>query len=154
MKISSKWHHHDNFSISATRSNLRFRVCITNGFDYHQTSNISLTKCQHLNVSHLVLQLSFPNPLKPDFKSRMLEQRRWALLQLHLSEQQFLLEFVTKVRLILEVWRFAETQMSLLGRNFGQWLRRFKLRHSQWRKFRQNRRFRYSVYWLYSQVTG
>ena len=38
---------------------------------YHQISNISQTKSQNLNVSHLVLQLSLPIPLKPGVKSRM-----------------------------------------------------------------------------------
>ena len=38
---------------------------------YRQTSNISRTKSQNLNVSRLVLQLSLPNPLKPGIKSRM-----------------------------------------------------------------------------------
>ena len=37
----------------------------------HQISNISHTKSQNLNVSHLVLQLSLPNPLKPSVKWRM-----------------------------------------------------------------------------------
>ena len=57
---------------------------------YRQTSNIRWTKSQHLNAS-LTLQFSLSNPLKPGVKSRMnmwLEQR-WALLQLHLSDQQF-----------------------------------------------------------------
>ena len=37
--------------------------------DFHcQTSNISHTKSQKLNVSCLVLQLSLPNPLKPGVK--------------------------------------------------------------------------------------
>ena len=36
--------------------------------DYCQTFDISHTKCQQLNVSHLVLQLSLPNPLKPGVK--------------------------------------------------------------------------------------
>ena len=31
---------------------------------YRQISNISRTKFQNLNVSHLVLQLSFPHPFK------------------------------------------------------------------------------------------
>ena len=39
--------------------------------NYHQTSDIRHTKPQKLNVSHLVLQLSFPNPLKPGVKSGM-----------------------------------------------------------------------------------
>ena len=50
---------------------------------YHQTSNISHTKSQHLNVSRLVLQLSLPNLLKPGVTSRMkmyLEQRHmWVI---------------------------------------------------------------------------
>ena len=69
-------------------------------------SNIRRTKFQNLNDSHFVLQSSVPNPLRPGVKSRMkmwLEQRRQAMLQLHLSDQQFNLP--TKVRLILETWR-------------------------------------------------
>ena len=38
---------------------------------YSQTSNISRTKSQKLNVFRLVLQLPFPNPLRPAVKSRM-----------------------------------------------------------------------------------
>ena len=38
---------------------------------YCKTSNICHTKSQNLNVSHLILQLSLPNPLKPDVKLRM-----------------------------------------------------------------------------------
>ena len=59
---------------------------------YRKTSCISHTKSQNLNVSHLVLQLSLPNPLKTGVKSSLmmyLEQRRQAMLQLHLSDQQF-----------------------------------------------------------------
>ena len=54
---------------------------------YGQISNIKRTNCQNLNVSRLVLQLSLPNLLKPGVKSIMkmwLEQRRQAMLQLHL----------------------------------------------------------------------
>ena len=50
---------------------------------YCQTSNIRCTKSQ--NVFRLVFQLSLPNLLKPDVKSRvkiLLEQHRQALLQL------------------------------------------------------------------------
>ena len=46
------------------------------------------TKSQHFKDSRTVLRLSLLNPLKPDVKSRMkmqLEQRRQAMLQLHLS---------------------------------------------------------------------
>ena len=59
---------------------------------YRQVSNIRRTKSQHLKDSHTVLRLSLPNPLKPDVKSRMkmwLEQRRQAMLQLHLNDRQF-----------------------------------------------------------------
>ena len=59
---------------------------------YRKTSSISRTKFQNLNVSCILLQLSSLNPLKPGVKLRMkmyLEQRRQAMLQLHLSYQQF-----------------------------------------------------------------
>ena len=59
---------------------------------YRKISNIRRTNSQNLNDSHLVLQSSLPNPLKPGVKSRMkiwLEQRRQAMLQLYLSDQQF-----------------------------------------------------------------
>ena len=38
---------------------------------YCQTSNIRRTKSQNWNDSHLVLELSLPNPLKPCVKSRL-----------------------------------------------------------------------------------
>ena len=38
---------------------------------YRKVSNIRCTKCQNLNDSRLVLQLSVPNPLKPSVKSIM-----------------------------------------------------------------------------------
>ena len=59
---------------------------------YLWTSNVRRTKSQNLNVSRLILQLSFPNPLKPGVWLRMkmyLEQRRQAMLQLDPSEQPF-----------------------------------------------------------------
>ena len=50
---------------------------------YHsQSSNISRTKFQNLDVSRLVLQLSLLNSLKPGV------MKMSALLQLHLSDQQ------------------------------------------------------------------
>ena len=55
-----------------------------------KTFNTRRTNSQNLNFSPLVLQLYLPNPLKRGFKSRMkmlLEQRRQAMLQLHLSDQ-------------------------------------------------------------------
>ena len=60
--------------------------------DVQSISNIRRTKSQSITVSRLVLHLSSPNLLKPCVKSKMkmqLEQRRQALLQLHLSDQQF-----------------------------------------------------------------
>ena len=60
--------------------------------DYRKISDIRRTKYQNLNDSRLILQLSLPNPLTPGVKSRMkmyLEQRRQAMLQLHLSDHQF-----------------------------------------------------------------
>ena len=59
---------------------------------YCKTSSISRTKFQNLNVSCILMQLSSLDPLKPGVKLRMkmlLEQRRQAMLQLHLSYQQF-----------------------------------------------------------------
>ena len=58
---------------------------------YRQFSNMRRTKSQNLNVSRLVLHLSLPNPLKPCVKSRMkmqLQQRRQAMLQIHLNDHQ------------------------------------------------------------------
>ena len=73
--------------------------------EYRQVSNIRRTISPNLNVACLVLQLSLHNLTKPGVKSRMnmkLEQRRQAMLQLHLSDKQF---YHTKVRLILEILR-------------------------------------------------
>ena len=76
--------------------------------DLPQTSIIRCNKSPNLNVSHLVLHLSLPvpNPLNPGVKLRMkmqLEQRWQAMIQLHLSDQQFYC--LTKVPLIIEVWQ-------------------------------------------------
>ena len=38
---------------------------------YRKISNIKHTKSHNLDDSHLSVQLSFPNPLKPGVKSRM-----------------------------------------------------------------------------------
>ena len=57
---------------------------------YSQISNINHTKSQNLNFSHLVLQLSLRNLMKPGVKARMkiyLEQRWPAMLQLHRGDQ-------------------------------------------------------------------
>ena len=39
--------------------------------DYRQTSRISRTKSENLNVPRLVLPLSLPDPLNPGVNSRM-----------------------------------------------------------------------------------
>ena len=60
--------------------------------NYCKVSNIRCTKSQNLSVSRPVLRLSLSNLLQPCIKSRMkmwLEQRRQAILQLHLSDRQF-----------------------------------------------------------------
>ena len=58
---------------------------------YRETSNIR-HPIPNFSDSRVVLQLSLANPLKPGVKLRMkmqLEQCRQAMLQLHLSDQQF-----------------------------------------------------------------
>ena len=68
---------------------------------YREISNVRRTKSPNLNVSRLVLQLPLYNVLKPCVKSWMkmeMEQRQQAMLQLHLSDQQFFLP--SKVRFI------------------------------------------------------
>ena len=37
---------------------------------YHKTSNVRRTQSESLTIPRLVLQLSMPNPLKPNIKSR------------------------------------------------------------------------------------
>ena len=59
--------------------------------NYRKISNIRRTESPNLNVSCLVVQLPLPNPMRPGVQSRMkmwLEQRRQAMLQLHLSDWQ------------------------------------------------------------------
>ena len=55
---------------------------------HRKMSDISRTKLQNLNDSGLVLHLSLPSSLKPGVRARMKMQLS-ALLQLHLSDQQF-----------------------------------------------------------------
>ena len=70
MKIDSFWslnsllHVHVFLLVSLKLACLPYLI-------FCQTSNIGCTKFQNLNVSHLVLQLSLPNPLKPGVESRM-----------------------------------------------------------------------------------
>ena len=58
---------------------------------YRQPSNIRHTKSQNFNASHIVLQLSLPNPLKPGV-------REWRCSWSSASLEQR--------QLILEVWRY------------------------------------------------
>ena len=62
-------------------------------FTYRQVSYISRTKSQHFEDSRTAMRLPLSNnPLKPDVQSGMkmqLEQRRQAMLRLHLSDRQF-----------------------------------------------------------------
>ena len=61
-------------------------------YRYRQTSNIRRIKSQNLSVSRFVLRLSLPNPLKPGVKSQIENEtvvEATALLQIHLSDQQF-----------------------------------------------------------------
>ena len=50
---------------------LTFRSYLSSGYNYRRISNIRRTKSQNLNTSHLGLQLSLSNILKPGVKSRM-----------------------------------------------------------------------------------
>ena len=73
---------------------------------YRQTSNTRRIKFQNSNASRLVLQLSLPDPLKPCIKNEDVIgaaptggapiTSEWSTILLH-----------TKVRLILEVWRYT-----------------------------------------------
>ena len=56
---------------------------------YRKISNIRRTESPNLNVSHLVLQLFLPNPMKPDVKS-IIKMQLSALLQVHLSDHNFI----------------------------------------------------------------
>ena len=92
-------------------------------YTYCQISYIRRTQLQKLNVSHLVLQLSLPDLLKPCVKLRMemqLEQRRQVMLKLHLSDQQF---DCLKVRLILEILRYLDSNAYMYGGSRHDWLR-------------------------------
>ena len=80
----SSWHRDDPGSWNLPRYKDPFLLYIVESLIYD-------TKSQNLNVFCLVWQLSLHNPLKPRVKSRMkmqLQQRRQAMLQLHLSDQQ------------------------------------------------------------------
>ena len=73
-------------------------------YNYRQISNIRRAKSQNLNVYRLVLQLSLPNPLKPDREWRC----SWSSADRRCSNCIWVISkfIVTKVRLIQEVWRY------------------------------------------------
>ena len=144
-RVQTDWH----WGSARTRTRTRTRTCQYKEPAYHQpwywpgsawegfvlvehskvtvkpTSNISHTKSQHLNVFHLILQVSLPNPLKPGVKLRTkmwLEKRRQAMLQLHLSDQQFycLLRFDLYKRFNSKqncCWKFANYTMKINTRS-------------------------------------
>ena len=68
-------------------------LLLWNVFIIHVNSRTSVWPgLKNLNVSRLVLELTLHSQLKPGVKSRMkiyLEQRRQAMLQLHLNDPQF-----------------------------------------------------------------
>ena len=84
-----------------------FKLAAVNQNTYRQISYINHTKFQNSKVYRLVWQLSLCNLLKPGVKSRMemqSEQRRQAMLQLHLSDQQFYC--LLRCDLYYEIWRY------------------------------------------------
>ena len=66
----------------------------------HQTSNISPTKSQNLNVSRIVLQLPLPNSLKSS---------EWNIVGADgpTTSERSTISLPTKVRLILKVWWYT-----------------------------------------------
>ena len=95
----STHHPFDPGGVCVCNVNSTYFICLCNiwyiAFNilyvYRKISDISGTKFSNLNVSRFVLQLSMPNLMMPCVKSRMkmrLEQRRQAMLQLHLSDRQ------------------------------------------------------------------
>ena len=71
---------------------------------YRKKSNIRRTKSQNLNDSHLVLRLSFPNPLKPGEDEDVVGAAPTGDAPTTSEWSTILLP--TKVRLILEVLRY------------------------------------------------
>ena len=81
------------------------KACSMNAVKYdRKASSISRTKSPNLNVSHLVLQLSLPNPLKPNVKLRMEDVVEAAQTgDAPTTSELSTILLPTKVRLILEV---------------------------------------------------
>ena len=104
IQFSKKGHRElSKFDYTSTLDSHRF-LNITKSTD-RKIFNISSTKSENSSDCCLVLQLPLANPLKPGVKLRMkmyLEQRRQAMLQLHLGDQQFYFQLRW---LILEVLR-------------------------------------------------
>ena len=67
---------------------------------YWKTGNISGTKSQKLNVSHLVLQLSLPNPLKPGWEWKC----SWGSTDRQCSNYMWVIN--SAVTYMLEVWLY------------------------------------------------
>ena len=90
--LSSLAHQFTSLLVHKDISQPQWGLMVHKWIAYCQFSSIRRTQSPSINVSRLVLQLSLPNPLKPRVKLRMkmwLEQRQQAMLQLHLSDQQF-----------------------------------------------------------------
>ena len=87
-------------------------VCVTN--EYCKISNIRRTKSPNLNVSHLVLQLPLPNPMKPGVVNEDVVGVAPPGNAPTTSEWSTIL-VPAKVRLILETWQY------LLYRKKLQW---------------------------------
>ena len=76
----------------SSKNSSQISVKTAENYQYHKIFNISRTKSKNLSDCRLVLQLPLANPLKPGVELRMkmsLKQRWQAMLQLHLSDQQF-----------------------------------------------------------------
>ena len=61
----------DIFSDLIPRKQYHVNFEVSTVHKYRKLSDIGRTKSPNLKVSRLVLQLSFPNPLKPGVKSRI-----------------------------------------------------------------------------------
>ena len=118
--ISQNWFGADSWNPTSWKTMIHLRwivnIMVT---DVHSTDSQGMsklsnllykrTKFPNLNVSRLVFQSSLHNPLKPGFKLRMkkqLEQRWQAMLQLHLSDQQFYIGYqgATYIRGLTVLW--------------------------------------------------
>ena len=97
VEITKHYHRQEKYSLSEGHL----------WFYYRQTSSISRTKSINLHVYRLVLQMSLPNPLKPDVKSKREMYLSSADRQAPTTSEGSTSLFPTKVRLILEVWSYV-----------------------------------------------